>query len=176
MSNALTLLPTRLHWIKDDRQDDPLDLCAHSPVQFEVHGQCLLSANAGSFTVSAAAVYLLRTLTREHTPAAPVGEHLFPCCGHALYDFGDADVLILGCPRGTNVWVTRPSPYTVRLSTNDGQKFDVGANDWSAAVVGFVDRVQQFYQQAVPKQPSAADAAGYAKMWSEWQRRRGVFV
>lgn len=172
----LTLLPTRLHWINDDRQDDPRDLCAHSPVAFEVRGRCLLAADAGSFTVSAAAVYLLRTLTREHTSAAPVGEHLFPCCGHALYDLGDPDVVILGCPRGTNVWVTRPNGHTVRLSTDDGEQLDVGANDWSAAVVGFVDRVQQFYRQAAPKQPAAADAAGYAKMWSEWQRRRGVSV
>lgn len=172
----LTLLPTHLHWIKDDQQDDPRDLCAHSPVQFELHGRSLLPPAAGSFTVSAAAIYLLRTLAREHTPAAPVGEHLFPCCGHALYDLGDADVVILGCPQGANVWVTRPDERTVRLILEEGEQHEVNAGEWSAAVLSFADRIQQFYQHAAAKQPSHEDAAGYAKLWSEWQRRRGVSV
>ena len=61
------LMPARLHWILDDGKDDPSDLCAHSPVRFEIDGVSLLDPTEGDFTVSAAAIYLLRTLYRDHT-------------------------------------------------------------------------------------------------------------
>jgi hypothetical protein len=76
----ITLVPTRLHWIKDDGTDDPCDLCAHSPVQFEIDGNTLVAAEDGDATVGAAAIYLLRTLEQDHTDDNPVGDHLFPCC------------------------------------------------------------------------------------------------
>ena len=80
----ITLMPTRMHWIRDDGTDDPSDLCAHSPVRFEVGDKILVAPDHGDFTVSAAAIYLLRTLERNHTSDAPVGDQLFPCSGFVV--------------------------------------------------------------------------------------------
>jgi hypothetical protein len=97
---AVSLVPTNLHWLTEP-PDDKADLCAHSAVEFFIGGEALVSANEGDWTVSASAVYLLRTLSSSHTKATPVGDHLFPCCGHTMYAMDDQeDVYISGCPNG----------------------------------------------------------------------------
>jgi hypothetical protein len=169
----ITLVPTRLHWIKDDGIDDPCDLCAHSPVHFAIDGDILVSPTDGDATVSAAAIYLLRTLVREHTNENPVGEQLFPCCGHAMYDTGDDDVLICGCPNGSDVIVTHDDNCTVRLTSATGKLYVVTSDEWRQAVNAFSDAVRSFYDHSLPKTPTNdMDSAGFAKMMAEWNRRR----
>ncbi len=169
----ITIVPTRLHWIKDDGVDDPSDLCAHSPVQLEVGSDILVHPEDGDATVSAAAIYLLRTLDRDHTKDNPVGDHLFPCCGHAMYDTGEDDVVICGCPNGSDLFVTRDGDATIRLTSPTGKSLVASIDDWRAAINEFADAVRRFYEQSLPKAPSDdEDAAGFSKMMSEWDRRR----
>lgn len=168
----ITLTPTRLHWIKDDGVDDPYDLCAHSPIRFEIDSETLVAPEDGDATVSAAALYLLRTLERDHTRERPVGDQLFPCCGHAMYDTGDADVVICGCPNGSNVFITRNTDC-IRLATQDGRIYSVSVDDWRHATNDFSDVVRQFYDNSLPKTPSSdEESQGFAKMMAEWNRRR----
>jgi len=168
----ITLVPTRLHWIKDDGIDDPSDLCAHSPIHFQIDGKTLVAPEDGDSAVSAAAIYLLRTLERDHTRDNPVGDQLFPCCGHAMYDTGHEDVLICGCPNGSDVFVTHDSNDTIRLTSRDGESCQVSLHDWRQAISQFSDCVRSFYDDSLPKTPSNDDAAGFAKMMAEWDRRR----
>jgi len=168
----ITLAPIRLHWIKDDGVDDPCDLCAHSPVRLEIDGDTLVAPADGNATVSAAAIFLLRTLERDHTEQNPVGEHLFPCCGHAMYDTGDDDVVICGCPNGSNVYITHDGS-TIRLAIHDGRSYAVSLDDWRRAVYEFADVVREFYDHSLPKTPAdETESAGFAKMMAEWSRRR----
>lgn len=170
----LTLLPTRLHWIKDDGIDDPCDFCAHSLVQFEIEGQQVTPADVGDITVSAAAIYLLRTLESDHVLESETDELLFPHCGHAMYDTGDQDVTIVGCPNGFDVSVIR-NGETVSLGTEDGRSFVVSFKDWRPAVFGFSDHVRAFYKNSLPKTFSDKyDERGFERMWSEWDRRRSI--
>src|SRR5690606_38227666 len=74
----LVLRPTRLHWL-DEPLGDPADLCVHSPVQVEVDGVALIRPEDGDWTVSAASLYLLRTLTHTHNATSRVGD-----CGQVL--------------------------------------------------------------------------------------------
>jgi hypothetical protein len=60
-----------LHWINGSA-DDRADLCAHARVEFRTNGDVLIRPDDGIWTVSAAAVYLLRTLSRQHTKSEPV--------------------------------------------------------------------------------------------------------
>jgi len=168
----ITLVPTRLHWIKDDGADDPFDLCAHSPVRFEVDDKILVAPENGDSAVSAAAIYLLRTLERDHTIDASVGDQLFPCCGHAMYDTGDENVLICGCPNGSDVFVTHDADGGIRLTQHDGWSCVVSIHDWRQAINHFSDCVRAFYDDSLPKTPNDDDAAGFAKMMAEWDRRR----
>ena len=169
----ITIVPTRLHWIKDDGNDDPCDLCAHSPILMEVDGIPLVSPEEGDATVSASAIYLLRTLERDHTRAEPVGDQLFPCCGHGMYDTGEDDVVICGCQNGSDVFVKHRKGNETQLQSPDGRTFSVSSSDWRNAVITFSDTVQAFYDQSLPKTPGdSTDSAGFAKLLAEWNRRR----
>ena len=166
----ISLIPTRLHWVKDEGEDDLNDLCAHSPIWFDIDGELLISPEDGNFTVSAAAIYLLRTLEQDHTSENPVGEHLFPCCGHAIYDTGEDDVVICGCSNGSDFSILHVGD-TIQISTIDGQFYTVSIDQWRCAIMKFSDTVRQFYDSSLPKKPIQDDVAGFAKMMDEWNRR-----
>ena len=167
----ITLTPTRLHWLNDDG-DDPSDLCAHSPVLLEVNGTALVTPADGDVTVSAAAVFLLRTLECDHTPEQPVGDQLFPCCGHAMFDTGEDDVVICGCNSGPDLSVVHQTDGLVQLQTPGGKAARVPLTDWREAVIHFCDQVSAFYDAALPKRRTSDDFGGFEKMMTEWRRRR----
>ena len=171
---AVVLEPVNLRWI-NGTADDPADFCAHGDVSFRIDGDALLEPAGRDLTVSAATLYLLRTLSVPHTRDAPVGDHLFPCCGFGLYDVPDEpDVVVSGCPSGEDFEVRhQPDGSGVVVRAADGREWTVGWAEWRAAVFGFADRVSDFYAACSPKQPAAEDAAGYAKFMAEWARRRG---
>jgi hypothetical protein len=170
----LVLRPTNLHWLKAD-DPDPADLCVHSPVDLQIGTARLVEPAAGDWTVSAAALYLLRTLERPHTKAAPVGDHLFPCCGFTMYDIaGETDVLIVGCPSGTDLEVTRHADQVI-LTAADGSQHRVAFAEWRTAVCAFSKAVRAFYDQSPPRRPAdTEDENGFRKFMAEWERRLGA--
>lgn len=166
----IELSAVRLHWLSDDR-DATGDLCAHSPVSCRVGGEALVSPEDGDWTVSAAAIYLLRALEREHSKAAPVGDHIFPCCGHGLYDVGEQDVVICGCPSGVDFKILHLTDGFL-LVAEDGRRIKVSQRDWQNAVLAFSSQVLRFYEQSQPKRGfSEDDQKGYIAMMAEWRRR-----
>jgi hypothetical protein len=168
------LQPKRLHWIQDIG-DDSFDLCAHGEVEFRIDDDIVLFTHGENLTVSAAALYLLRTLTAAHTKSSRVSEHLFPCCGFTMVAIPEeADVLIFGCVNGEDVEVDhQENGDGVIIRMNDGREWKVTWTDWRTAVFAFADRVSEFYESSSPKEYPDDDAAGYLKFLDEWQRRRG---
>jgi hypothetical protein len=166
--------PVRLSWIKG-AVDDPADVCAHGHVDFRVGDDQLIDPERDiEVTVSAAALYLLRTLEREHTKESRVGEQLFPCCGFATYDEGGSpDVLIIGCPNGIDFEVRRGPDRHVILRASDGREWQIASADWQTAVFSFADAVSAFFADASRKTPSTGDEPGFRKLVAEWERRRG---
>jgi hypothetical protein len=173
---TVVLRPVNLHWIQN-AADDPADLCAHGDIEFRIGEDVLLDRTAGQdVTVSAAALYLLRTLSRPHTRTAPVGSQLFPCCGFAMFDMpGQDEVAICGCGSGADFEVDhRADGSGVSVRSQDGRKWAVEWPEWKAAVFDFADRVSAFYAASAPKQPyDEESAAGFRKFVAEWLRRRG---
>lgn len=169
----LLLRCKNLHWI-DGSADDSRDLCAHSRVEFRVDGEALIQPNDGDWAVSAAALYLLRTLSQPHTSYQRVAEHLFPCCGNAMFEADrDQNVVIVGCNKGIDFEVAHRS--TVVLTTKAGRTFEFAADEWRKMVWAFADAVQAFYDASSPKIfEDEDDARGFKKFWSEWSRRRSV--
>lgn len=167
----ILLQPTRLHWIKD-AGDDPYDLCAHSPVDFRIGDEVLVRPEDGDWTVSAAALRLLRTLERDHTPKASSCQ-LFPCCGHAMYQQpGELEVLILDCDIGADFEVLHAGG-DVQIKDATGRCLAVTSDQWQRAVFGFADAGQEFYEASAPKQPcSPEDEQAYPLFWQEWKHRR----
>lgn len=172
----VVLRPVNLRWIQG-ATDDPKDLCAHGDVEFRIGNDVLLGPTAGKdLTVSAAALYLLRTLSVPHSQDAPVGDHLFPCCGFNMYDVAEEeDVFICGCPSGEDFEVLHEVSGTgVVVRAADGREWRLEWPQWRAAVFDFADKVSEFYAACSPKKPSnEEDGKGFRKFAAEWGRRRG---
>jgi hypothetical protein len=171
---VVVLEPVNLRWI-NAAADDSADFCAHGDVSFRIGADALVEPAGRELTVSAAALYLLRTLSVPHTRTAPVGDHLFPCCGFSLFDVpGELDVVVCGCPSGEDFEVLHQLDGSgVVVRSADGREWSVEWPVWQAAVFGFADRVTDFYAACSPKQPAADAVAGFTKFASEWERRRG---
>ena len=170
----VVLRPVNLRWI-EDAADDPADFCAHGDVEFRIGDDTLLEPAGRELTVSAAALYLLRTLSVIHSRESPVGDHVFPCCGHSLYDAeGEPDVVVCGCAYGEDFEVLHQvSGAGVVVRASDGREWPIGWAEWRSAVFGFADSVSDFYAACSVKQVAPDDAAGFAKFVAEWERRRG---
>lgn len=166
----IILEPTNLRWMPGS-PGDRADLCAHGKVLFQVNDAVLVAEDAGECTVSAAALFLLRTLSQNHTEDSPVGDQLFPCCGFTMYDIGEADVLIQGCALGHDFDI-RHEENKVHIIVDDDRQYTVDTLAWHKAVCGFADKVEAFYESSSPKQPCDEDAEGYNLFRQEWQRRR----
>ena len=68
-----------LFWINGTK-DDPKDMCLHGIMSVVVGGRKL--AQHEEFTVSASALYFLKTLTEDHI--LNEDNQMLPCCGHYI--------------------------------------------------------------------------------------------
>lgn len=174
----ITLQPLNMCWITES-DEHAADLCVHGDVEFRVDGEVLIEPNeARNLTVSAAALFLLRTLTGSHTREARLCDQLFPCCGHAMWDIdGECDVLIQGCDCGPDFEILRQANGAeVVIRTHDGRAWPVKSEEWQVAVFAFADAVSQFYSRSPRRKPCDVDKPGFAKFLSEWERRRGARI
>lgn len=168
------LRPTNLHWI-DGSIDDSEDLCAHSGVDFRIGDAILIKPTDGDWTVSAAALYLLRTLSKQHTKQQPLTDYLFPCCGNGIFEVeGQDDVQIVGCNSGIDFEVVRMDDDVI-LTAKGGAQHRVALSDWKKAVCEFSDSVRAFCAASSPKEPEdELDGRSFRKFMSEWSRRRAL--
>ena len=114
---------------------------------------------------------LLRTLDADHTAASRVGDQLVPCCGHAWFASGPADVMVIGCVYGLD-WEVRHAAGHVALRFDGRPDVGLSWTAWRDAVVAFCDAVQQFHDTSAPKAPvPREDAAGVAAFHAEWRHR-----
>lgn len=167
---ALAVTPTDLYWIGPEPEHD---LCAHGGVEVVIGGEVFLADD--DVVVSAGALHLLRTLERDHTPDAPVAEHLLPHCGHFMVlDPDTGEAFNIGCPQGANWWV-RHDGANVLLTREDGAERRVRRGEWARAVAEFADEVAAFYTASPPRQPTDKhDAAWLQALWDEWRLRRAA--
>jgi hypothetical protein len=168
-----------MHWIRDEG-DDPNDQCAHGAVEFEVNGVRFVSPEDGDITVSAAGLFLLRTLEQSHTVDSSVAPHsrLFPEDGFSAWAVGTTyKIIVFGGTSGVDLEVVRHGE-TVEFRAPDGRKAVVSASEWREAVVAFVTTVEEFYDSSAPKGPPAdpLDREGWEGFWSEWHERKAAAV
>ncbi len=160
-------------WVKGS-EDDPQDQCAHGRVQLKINNTEFVKPEDGIWTVSASALYLLRTLSENHTVENPVseGNFLFPCCGFNVWLRGIRfKVLCMGCPNGVDVEVLHHDDMILIRSSTGSER--VPKSEWASAVLGFVDSVRDFYRASLPKITidDEFDRQGWAAFWQEWSER-----
>jgi hypothetical protein len=165
----------RPHWI-NDKGDDPSDQCAHGFIDLSINGIEFSSESDGEWTVSAAALFLLRTVTSDHSPQDSVaeGNFLLPCCGFTICPSEESryPYCILGCNNGIDPSI-RHSRGTVQVSL-DNKSAVVPLHEWAKAVLRFSDQVQEFYDSAEPKEQleDDFDRSGWEFFWQDWRAQR----
>ena len=158
---------TDLAWV-DGSKDDVNDLCLHGHAVVHI-GDCKLEYDA---TVSATALYLLKTLTEDHI--IYMDNQLLPCCGFFYLPNETLDqVTICGCPNGIDWSVLHDGDWVI-LELEDGTKEKVSLTDYRAEVLKFADKIEAFYQSCSPKviPENELERNGYKAFWNEWHRRR----
>jgi hypothetical protein len=167
-----------LHWI-GDQGDDPEDQCAHGQVTFIVNGHDFVPDPAKTFTVSAAALFLLRTIESDYDLERidASSNYLIPHCGHTAWLCGQNERLeVLGCYGGVDVRVEHRENRIVRL-TSGAVTTDVLQQEWMAAVVGFAEQVKTFYDRSLPKTSieDEYDRRGWLAFWFEYHGLLGKY-
>ena len=157
----------QFEWI-NGAKDDPQDLCLHGRVTAQF-GDTILEDHG---TVSATALYLLKTLTEDKL-MQPYDIQMIPCCGHFLMANSDlTEVQISGCDTGTD-WSTVHEGDSVRFILSTGQEEVVSRREYQYEVLDFAKSVKRYYDACTPKEipEDAFDRNGYTAFWNEWHRR-----
>lgn len=157
-----------LYWI-DGSKDDPKDLCLHGHLSVRI-GDIILEDHG---TVSATALYLLKTITEDKI----MQKHeiqMIPCCGHFMIANDDlSEVSISGCDKGTD-WSTIHENNDIKIILADGTSVFVPFDEYREEVFNFADQIEAFYNSCTPKElpENEFDRNGYLAFWNEWNRRR----
>lgn len=162
------------HWL--DHRDDPSDPCAHGAVELSIGGVELVSKTEGDWTVSAAALFLLRTVTSDHGPRHSVAEDnfLIPCCGFNVWPTAESPFgyYIPGCCSGIDLTVSH-SDGRVDISRDEKSAWTEPVQ-WAAAVLRFSDQVVELHRSSSRKEAphDEDDREGWALFWQEWEAQR----
>lgn len=160
---------TELCWI-DGSADNADDLCLHGHAIVYI-GNERLEFDA---TVSATALYLLKTLTEEHI--IHKDNQMLPCCGHFyIPDENLENVTICGCDEGID-WTVKHSAGDVILILESGTEITIPLEEYKQKVYKFADKIEDYYNLCSPKNvPSDEfERDGYIAFWNEWHRRRNA--
>lgn len=165
--NVFKITIENLEWI-DGKEDNPDDLCLHGDAVAKI-GEEIFRYNA---TVSATALYLLKTLTQDHIMNED--NQMLPCCGHFMIPDNDlTNVDICGCPNGID-WTVLHDKDRIKIITESGRETTIHMEEYQKEVFRFADKIEDFYNKCSPKNLSNEyDRDCYYAFWNEWHRRRG---
>jgi len=156
-------------WL-DGKIKNKWDLCAHGHVTVKI-GSYSDEYFGGS--VSATALYLLKTLTRDHISGTEI--QIVPCCGFGMCseepdEFGEI-CKIIGCPDGLD-WTVKHDGNFIRLISKNDITVSVPFAQYKTEVFAFSDKVKQFYDSGLPRNISDCDKhdiAGFKAFCDEWK-------
>lgn len=158
---------TELWWI-DGSADNPEDLCLHGRAVACIGGEKL----EYDCTVSATALYLLKTLTENHI--IHEDNQMLPCCGHFYIPDAELEnVTICGCDNGID-WTVKHNGRDVILTLENGTEVTVPLEEYRQEVYRFADKIENYYKSCSPKKlpEDKFSYDGYIAFWNEWHRRR----
>jgi hypothetical protein len=161
-----------LHWIED--LDDPTDLCAHGHVFVKIGDEIVADKDSLDVTVSATALYLMRTLKGNYKKD-DYASQLLPCCGHFIIADDDNEfVNICGCPSGIDWTIIHTNDNKIKHISDNGQEATIDIEQYKKMVLGFADQVENFYKTSLPKTIPIDDfdKKGYLMFWKEWRNLR----
>ena len=148
-------------------QPEETDLCAHGIVRIRI-GEYVLE---GEVSMSAAALHLLRTVRKDHTPDEMA--KLFPTDGFCWTPDGQGSIYLGGCPNGGFDGTVIHEDGLVRIALEWLPEVRMALADYRAEVFRFADRVEALYRQSRPKiVTDTLDRLWYPLFWKEWRVHR----
>jgi len=161
-----------LYWI-DDSDDNPDDLCLHGKVLVKIGDELVDDGTKDSWTVSAGAYHMLKSVYEAHIPSRN-SAHMFPCCGHFMcIDETSGKLGIIGCPSGLD-WTVTHEDDTVKLTTGAGIQATIPLAQYRNIVFVFADEIKAFYETCAPKiSPTEAfEHDAWKRFWRDWEQWR----
>ena len=149
-------------------EDDPEDLCLHGHVTVQI-GKKLMEYDG---TISATALYLLKTLSEDKVMSES-DIQMVPCCGHFMIANQDlSEVVISGCDNGLD-WTTKHEGDGVRIILPTGESQWICLRSYRQQVLQFAEKVECYYCSCQPKKipENEFERNGYLAFWNEWHRR-----
>ena len=171
----ITLKIINPHWINGP-EDDPQDQCAHGAIGFSIDSVDYVKKDDGDWTISAAGLYLMRTIESDHTRECSVaeGNFLIPDDGFSIFPSNESryKIIIFGDHVGIDPEI-RHQNGKVLVRLNDITS-EVSFKDWVIAVLDFVEQVESFYGNCSPKTTieDEYEREGWAMFWEEWRERK----
>lgn len=156
-----------MHWLYELSNKEE-DLCLHG------HAIAFIGTKKLEYdaTVSATALYLLKSLTENHIMNED--NQMLPCCGFFLMaDEALENVSIIGCRNGID-WSIIHEGENIKLILEDGYQTIIPLHQYKKEVFSFADKVEAFYKASPPRKlpKNEFDKNGYITFWKEWHRRR----
>ncbi|EPC08639.1 hypothetical protein [Myroides odoratimimus] len=162
---------SNLHWLNNI--DDESDLCAHGDVFLKIGDEVISNDLTQGVTVSATALYLLRSLT-EDLNESNHDSQLIPCCGFLMYFDEQERLVIGGCPTGIDWTIEHLPHHKVRHISENGTEAIIDKNEYQKIVYTFVDEIENFYKNSSPKKlpTNNLEKDTYLALWKEWRKLR----
>ncbi|OHX65423.1 hypothetical protein [Flammeovirga pacifica] len=175
IENNFDIKLLKLHWTND--VDDPTDLCAHGHVFVKIGDEIVSDKDSLEVTVSATALYLMRTL-KDNYKKDDYASQILPCCGHFIIADDDNDyVNICGCPSGIDWTIIHTEDNKIKHISDNGQEAIIDREQYKKLVLDFADQVENFYKTSSPKAipTDDFDKKGYLTFWKEWKNLRDEY-
>ncbi len=175
VENQFELKLLGMHWLDD--LDQQTDLCCHGTVFVKIGDEIICDKDRLEVTVSATALYLLRTIKKDYK-IDDFKNPLLACCGHFLFAVEDNLVDIGGCPNGIDWTIIHTKDEKVKHISENGSEAAIDKEFYKNLVLDFADQVENFYQNSLPKiiPEDDFDREGYLAFWKEWRNLRNEFI
>jgi hypothetical protein len=166
----IDLTPHNLHWIGDTNSE--YDLCVHGGFTFSFNKKIIIDASKEEFALSAAVIFLLRTVERDHSFGNKLCEKIMPECADITFvkEF-DKQVEFITCPFGIDWWVEH-SNGNITLVFEDGTEIKTTLKDYIQAIIRFADNIKAFYDKSKAKSfQMDEDRQAFNAFQDEWTDR-----
>lgn len=158
------------HWIKDDGNDDPDDLCIHGEVLVRIGDETISDKDSGAWSIGVTALYLMRTISNGYTPEE-FGNYLLPCCGHFMIpdDSGENYVVIQGCNIGIE-WKIDTHQDSIKWTSEKGTIGTMHISEYKLMILKLVKQIEEFYSISESKKipNDEFDQSAWKQFWNEW--------
>lgn len=164
----IEITPHNLHWSKNVPTEYNFYVYGGFTLSFDQN--IIIDAKSEELTLSAAVIYLLRTIEKNHSFGTKICEHLIPECAD-MYLSNLGNVEFITCPFGIDWWVEHTTE-NVTLIFQHGKEITTTLRDYIRAVLKFADKIKVFYDEGGSKKYNdEEDRKAFEAFNREWNMR-----